>query len=66
MSRNPLSRETFSPEDGEADEFDSSDAVNDEHYSRSRPSNKADSLRARRQVEAWLEERRLKRAIDDG
>ena len=66
MSRNPLSRETFSPEDGEADEFDSSDAVNDEHYSRSRPSNKADSLRARRQVEAWLEERRLKLAIDDG
>ncbi|KPQ22896.1 MAG: hypothetical protein HLUCCA13_16000 [Halomonas sp. HL-48] len=65
MSRDPLSRETFSPEDTESDDFDSLDAVNDEHYGRSRPSSKADNLRARRQVEAWLEERRLKRAIED-
>lgn len=65
MSRDPLSRETFSPEDVEADDFDALDAVNDEHYGRSKPSSKADSLRARRQVEAWLEERRLKRAIED-
>ncbi|SES22812.1 hypothetical protein SAMN04487958_11010 [Vreelandella subterranea] len=65
MSRNPLNREIFSPEDAEEDDFDSPDAVNDEHYGRSRPSSKVDSLRARRQVEAWLEERRLKRAIDD-
>ncbi|MFN2411057.1 MAG: PA3496 family putative envelope integrity protein [Halomonas sp.] len=65
MSRDPLSREPFSPEDAEADDFESAEAVNDEHYSRSRSSIKADSLRARRQVEAWLEERRLKRAIDD-
>lgn len=40
------------------------DAVNDETYSRSR-SSRADTLRARRQVEALLEERRLKRAIED-
>ncbi|EPC01207.1 hypothetical protein L861_11575 [Litchfieldella anticariensis FP35 = DSM 16096] len=47
------------------DEQEFLDAVNDEHYTRSRSSSKADTLRARRQVEALLEERRLKRAIED-
>ncbi len=47
------------------DEQDFFDAVNDEHYTRSRSSSRADTLRARRQVEALLEERRLKRAIED-
>lgn len=46
------------------DDQDFFDAVNDEHFTRSR-SNRADTLRARRQVEALLEERRLKRAIED-
>ena len=41
------------------------EAVNDEDYSRSRPSNRADTLRARRRVEALLEDRRLRQAIDD-
>lgn len=50
------------PQDDEQDFFD---AVNDEHYTRSRPSSRADTLRARRRVEALLEERRLKRAIED-
>ncbi|KFF48326.1 MULTISPECIES: PA3496 family putative envelope integrity protein [Salinicola] len=40
------------------------DAVNDEQFERPR-SSKADTLKARRQVEALLEERRLKRAIED-
>ncbi|GGX87057.1 hypothetical protein GCM10007160_13000 [Litchfieldella qijiaojingensis] len=47
------------------DEQDFFDAVNDEHYTRSRPSSRADTLRARRRVEALLEERRLRRAIED-
>ncbi|MFB9869073.1 PA3496 family putative envelope integrity protein [Vreelandella sulfidaeris] len=69
MSRDPLNRETLSHETLgnevlDSDEFDSLDAVNDDHYGKSKPS-KADSLRARRQVEAWLEERRLQRAIED-
>ena len=64
MSRDPLNRETFTSEAIDSDEFESLDAVNDDHYNRSKPS-KADSLRARRQVEAWLEERRLQRAIED-
>ena len=69
MSRDPLSRETLSHETLgnetlDSDEFESLDAINDDHYNRSKPS-KADSLRARRQVEAWLEERRLQRAIED-
>ncbi|WP_442907978.1 PA3496 family putative envelope integrity protein [Halomonas sp. PA16-9] len=56
MSRDPLSRETLSHETLgnetlDSDEFESLDAVNDDHYNRSKPS-KADSLRARRQVEA--------------
>ena len=46
------------------DEVEYSDAVNDEEYSRPR-SSRADTLRARRRVEALLEERRLRRAIED-
>ena len=69
MSRDPLSRETLrhgtlGSEVLDSDDFESLDAVNDDHYGKSKPS-KADSLRARRQVEAWLEERRLQRAIED-
>ncbi|MBE0401907.1 MULTISPECIES: PA3496 family putative envelope integrity protein [Halomonas] len=64
MSRDPLSRETFTIDSVDSDEFESLDAVNDDHYSKSKPS-KADSLRSRRQVEAWLEERRLQRVIED-
>lgn len=69
MSRDPLSRETLSHETLsnetlDSDDFEGLDAVNDDHYGKSKPS-KADSLRARRQVEAWLEERRLQRAIED-
>lgn len=64
MSRNPLNRENYSTESLEADEFDNLDAVNDEQYGKHKPS-KADTLRARRQVEAWLEERRLQRVIED-
>lgn len=41
------------------------DAVNDDDYGRTRPTSRADTLRARRRVEALLEERRLKQAIDD-
>ncbi|WP_231566370.1 PA3496 family putative envelope integrity protein [Litchfieldella xinjiangensis] len=52
-------------EDSLDDEQDFFDAVNDEQYTRSRPSSRADTLKARRQVEALLEERRLKRAIED-
>ncbi|RUR39034.1 PA3496 family putative envelope integrity protein [Vreelandella populi] len=64
MSRNPLNRENYSNENLEVDEFENLDAVNDDQYSKHKPS-KADTLRARRQVEAWLEERRLQRAIED-
>ena len=64
MSRDPLSRDTFTNEALDTEEFESLDAVNDDHYGKSKPS-KADSLRALRQVEAWLEERRLQRAIED-
>ena len=64
MSRDPLNRETYTNDGLDADEFDNLDAVNDAHYGKSKPS-KADTLRARRQVEAWLEERRLQRAIED-
>lgn len=64
MSRDPLSRDTFTNEALDTEELESLDAVNDDHYGKSKPS-KADSLRARRQVEAWLEERRLQRAIED-
>jgi hypothetical protein len=64
MSRDPLNRETYTNDALDADEFENLDAVNDDHYSKSKPS-KADTLRARRQVEAWLEERRLQRALED-
>lgn len=47
-----------------SDEQDFLDAVNDAHFNRPRAS-RADTLRVRRQVEALLEERRLKRAIED-
>ncbi|MCL7940197.1 hypothetical protein M8009_07775 [Halomonas sp. ATCH28] len=40
------------------------EAVNDD-YVRVRPSSRADTLRARRRVEALIEERRLRRAIED-
>ncbi|SDL00857.1 hypothetical protein SAMN05192555_102168 [Franzmannia pantelleriensis] len=53
-----------------SDEQDIFDAVNDDSYlpeqePRTRSSSRADTLRARRQVESLLEERRLKRAIED-
>lgn len=64
MSRNPLNRETYNNDSLDADELDNLDAVNDDPYTKSKPS-KSDTLRARRQVEAWLEERRLQRAIKD-
>ncbi|MBS9402888.1 hypothetical protein KG088_04535 [Halomonas sp. TRM85114] len=47
------------------DELDTHDAMNDDDYGRSRPSSRADTLRARRRVEALLEDRRLRRAIED-
>lgn len=52
------------------DDEDSYDAVNDDSYpseqeSRPRHVSRADTLRARRQIESLLEERRLKRAIED-
>lgn len=47
-----------------SDEQEFLDAVNDAHFSRPRGS-RNDTLRARRQVEALLEDRRLKRAIED-
>lgn len=63
MEVRAMSRDTLI-DDQLSDDQDDYDAVNDEHYSRSRTS-RADTLRARRQVEALLEERRLKRAIED-
>lgn len=59
-----MSRETLINEQLTDDEQDFLDAVNDAHFTRPR-SSRADTLRARRQVEALLEERRLKRAIED-
>ena len=71
MRRDPLNRDDASqfPSDNasdflDTDDLDAVDAVNDEHYSRSR-SSKSDTLRARRRVEALLEERRLRKALDD-
>lgn len=58
-----MSRESFIAEQA-SEEQDFFEAVNDEHFTRPRAS-RADSLRARRQVEALLEERRLKKAIED-
>ncbi|WP_048308504.1 PA3496 family putative envelope integrity protein [Halomonas sp. PR-M31] len=57
MSHDTLSDEQF-------DDQDSYEADNDAQYQRSR-SPRNDTLRLRRQVEALLEERRLKRAIED-
>lgn len=74
MSRDPLRRDVyfhrgsnaadFDNEDAESSDVVNDDAVNDHDYGRSRPS-KSDTLRARRRVEALLEERRLRRAIAD-
>jgi len=70
MRRDPLNRDTsLFPSDNasdflDTDDLDSVDAVNDDHYGRSR-SSKSDTLRARRRVEALLEERRLRKALDD-
>ncbi|WP_252107264.1 MULTISPECIES: PA3496 family putative envelope integrity protein [unclassified Halomonas] len=64
MSRDPLNRDSFAASTLDADEFENLDAVNDDSYSKQKAS-KSDTLRARRQVEAWLEERSLKRAIED-
>ncbi|SEL06095.1 PA3496 family putative envelope integrity protein [Halomonas daqiaonensis] len=46
------------------DDQDYLEAVNDD-YGRVRPSSRADTLKARRRVEALIEERRLQRAIED-
>lgn len=59
MSRSNLVNELLD------DELDSHEAMNDDDYGRSRPSSRADTLRARRRVEALLEDRRLRRAIED-
>lgn len=58
MSREPLVNEPI-------DDDEPFEAVNDDDYARPRPSSRADTLRARRRVEALLEERRLRRAIED-
>ncbi|WP_444677040.1 PA3496 family putative envelope integrity protein [Halomonas sp. E19] len=59
MSHEPL------VSDAHEDEQDFLEAVNDDDYVRPRATSRADTLRARRRVEALLEERRLKRAIED-
>ncbi|XGA81084.1 hypothetical protein OR573_05395 [Halomonas sp. CH40] len=70
MRRDPIDRNTHHyPSDHssdflDSDDLDSQEAVNDEHYGRSR-SSKSDTLKARRRVEALLEERRLRKALDD-
>ena len=38
MSRDPLNRETYTNDGLDADEFDNLDAVNDDHYGKSKPS----------------------------
>ncbi|MCE8022399.1 hypothetical protein HOP51_20140 [Halomonas sp. MCCC 1A11036] len=58
MSHEPLVNDSHDDE-----EF--LEAVNDDEYVRPRTSSRADTLRARRRVEALLEERRLQRAIED-
>ena len=58
MSHEPLVNDTH-------DDDDFLEAVNGDDYVRPRASSRADTLRARRRVEALLEERRLKRAIED-
>nr|WP_299240508.1 hypothetical protein [uncultured Halomonas sp.] len=57
-----MSHDTLSDE--QLDEQDIFEADNDSQYQRSQ-SPRSDTLRLRRQVEALLEERRLKRAIED-
>ncbi|ATJ83874.1 PA3496 family putative envelope integrity protein [Halomonas beimenensis] len=47
------------------DEADHDPAVNDETYQRARPASRAEQLRARRRLETLLEDRRLRRAIED-
>ncbi len=59
MSHEPL------VSDAHDEEQDFLEAVNDDDYVRPRATSRADTLRARRRVEALLEERRLKRAIED-
>ncbi|MGE4532987.1 PA3496 family putative envelope integrity protein [Halomonas sp.] len=59
MGREPL----LDP--GYDDDQELTDAVNDDDYVRPRATSRADTLRARRRVEALLEERRLRRAIED-
>ncbi|MEQ6916122.1 PA3496 family putative envelope integrity protein [Halomonas aquatica] len=46
------------------DDQDYLEAVNDDE-ARRRPGSRADTLRARRRVEALIEERRLRQAIED-
>ncbi|WP_346795365.1 hypothetical protein R5M92_07950 [Halomonas sp. Bachu 37] len=65
MSRDPLNRDFSNETLDSQDDFDTLEAVNDDHYGRSKSSSKADTLRARRRVEALLEARRLQRAIED-
>ncbi|MFD2190649.1 PA3496 family putative envelope integrity protein [Pistricoccus aurantiacus] len=56
----------YSLNDSTNDEQDYDAAVNDDDYTTPvRTGSRADTLRARRQVEHWLEERRLKRHIED-
>mgnify|MGYP000314761485 CR=1 FL=1 len=70
MRRDPIDRNTHhyssdhSSDFLDGDDLDSQEAVNDEHYGRSRPC-KSDTLKARRRVEALLEERRLRKALDN-
>ncbi|WP_404416699.1 hypothetical protein LG277_04110 [Vreelandella aquamarina] len=71
MRRDPIDRSThyYCPSEHPSafpdnDDLDSQDAVNDDQYGRSR-SSKRDTLTARRRVEALLEERRLRKALDD-
>ncbi|AMC99799.1 MULTISPECIES: PA3496 family putative envelope integrity protein [Halomonas] len=59
MSQEPLIS------DSHEDEQEFLDAVNDDDYSRPRASSRHETLRARRRVEALLEDRRLQRAIED-
>ncbi len=59
MSRDALVSEPLD------DEQDYNDAVNDEDYERPRHISRAEALYSRRRVEALLEERRLRRAIED-
>jgi hypothetical protein len=59
MSREPLLNDTLD------DEPDAFEAVNDDDYGRQRPTHRAEALDARRRVETLLEDRRLRRAIED-